>query len=583
MSDRRASAPPGVTSLVGRGLALALRRRAKRLDDTDHWRRHTGEIQRAQLRRNLERAAETEIGREHAFGRLARLPDAELARAYRSAVPLGDWYTIAERIERMRQGGERDVLWPGLVRNFAQSSGTTAGEKHLPVSDEVLASNRRASFDLFATAMRFGVSLADLFRGKLLFLGGSTTLDVNDHGVRTGDLSGIVVPMIRFPITMLYEPGRDVALMEHWPSKIDRIAARCLEMDVRMVNGVPSWIGVLFERLIEKARASGRDVSSVREIWPNLTLFVHGGVRYDPFDKRMRSLYSGSADGADIPCRLEVYPASEAFVAIQDRRGERPMRVLSDIGNYYEFVPMEEAGDPAAPAFGADEVETGVSYAVAVSTCGGLWRYLIGDVVQFDTVPDRMGGGPGDGPATLRIVGRQSHFINAFGEHVIVEHVESAVADASRRTGVVVGEFTAAPLYPESGGRGGLELAIELEGKPVDEPLLGRFGAAFDEGIKRLNLDYTTKRTGDTGMGPPRITPVPTGTFHRWMESRGKLGGQHKCPRCANTREYIDGLLSVARGAPRLDDASNPQASVPNDTSDVRADDGPGSHDREVP
>lgn len=520
-----------------------LRRRRRLLDDVDYWRCHTSDIQHAQLRRNLERAAETQIGRKHRFGKLARLADAEMLSAFRQEVPLADWYAIKDAIERMREGGERDVLWPGLVRNFAQSSGTTAGEKHLPVSDDVLTSNRKASLDLFATAMRFGVSMPELFKGKLLFLGGTTTLQRNEHGVMTGDLSGIVVPMIKFPISLLYEPGPEVALMEHWPSKIDAIAERCMDLDVRMVNGVPSWIGVLFERVLELAAEQGRGATCVRDIWPNLTLFVHGGVRYDPFDKRIRRLFSGQVDGDDVPCRLEVYPASEAFIAIQESRGQRPMRLLSDIGNFFEFVPLEEADQPDATAHAINEVEKGQPYAVALCTPGGLWRYMIGDVVEFDGVPD--GRVSGDGPALLRIVGRQSHFINAFGEHVIVEHIESAVADASRHTGVVVGEFTAAPLYPDAGRLGGLELAIEIEGKCIEPALLERFGQAFDEGIKQRNLDYTTKRTDDTGMGPPRITPVPTGAFHQWMASRGKLGGQHKCPRCANSREYIDDLLKI--------------------------------------
>jgi hypothetical protein len=546
MSEHLASAG---SPMIGRALSIGLRRRARLLGDREYWRLNTRAIQLAQLRGLLERAADTEFGREHAFGRIARLGENEMLEAYRASVPIADWHAFKSALERMRDEAEPDVLWPGVVRNFAQSSGTTAGEKHLPVSDALLKSNRKAAVDLFATAIRFGASLPRLTGGKLLFLGGSTTLEVNEHGIRTGDLSGIVVPMIRWPMTKIYEPGPDVALMSHWPSKIERIVDRCMDMDVRMVNGVPSWICVLFERLIERARARGRDVSCVRDVWPNLMLFVHGGVRYEPFDLRVRRLFSGDARAEDIPFRLEVYPASEAFIALQETKGERSLRLLSDIDNFYEFTPVEDAANPGARAYAVDEVEKGVAYAVTMSTCAGLWRYVIGDVVEFDTIP----GEHADGPASLRIVGRLSHFINAFGEHVIVEHVESAVAEASRATGLEVGEFTAAPVFPEGDRRGGLELAIELEVKSSDRSLLDRFGIVFDEGIKRLNLDYTTKRTDDTGMAPPTITPVPAGTFNRWMESRGKLGGQHKCPRCANTRQYIDDLLRLAANQPRID------------------------------
>lgn len=552
MSATRAPRQSGSTSLIGRALALRLRRRARLLADRDYWRRHTAAIQLAQLRRLLERAAETEIGRRHKFGRLSRLADHDMLDAYRAELPVADWYAFKDSLERMRDQAEPNVLWPGLVPAFAQSSGTTAGEKHLPVSRELLRSNRAASMDLFATAMRFGVDLPTLTRGKLLFLGGSTTFQTNEHGIHTGDLSGIVVPLIRWPITTIYEPGPSVALMEHWPSKIEAIIDRCMHMDVRMINGVPSWMSVLFERMLERAREEGREARCIRDLWPNLTLFVHGGVRYDPFDRRVRKLFSGDAEGDDVPVRLEVYPASEGFIALQDEPRAPSLRLLSDIDIFYEFTPLEDAADPAARACTVDQVEKGRPYAVTMTTCAGLWRYLIGDVVVFDSIPSDTSGRGGDGPALLRIVGRMSHFINAFGEHVIVEHVEGAVTDASHALGVTVGEFTAAPVYPDADRRGGLELAIEIEEKPLDDALLRGFSRAFDEGIKRRNLDYTTKRTDDTGMSAPTITPLPTGTFNRWMESRGKLGGQHKCPRCANSREYIDDLLRIAGDSPSM-------------------------------
>jgi hypothetical protein len=533
------------TWVVGAGLSAMLMGRARRLSDTRHWQRNSAGIQRAQLRNLLRKAQGTAFGRAHGFAKLASLDNTEIVRSYRQAVPVSDWYAFREQIARMREGGEPDVLWPGLVRDFAQTSGTTAGDKFIPVSEDMLRSNFLASLDIFAHLRRFGVSLTRMLAGKSLFLGGSTDLSTNEHGVRTGDLSGIVTPLIRWPLSEIYLPGPKIALMSHWPSKIEAMAERCLNEDVRMVSGMCSWALVLMERVMQMARERGRPVSTIRDVWPNFLVFVHGGVKYAPFDPRMRQMYSGAPDGEDIPYRLELYPASEGFVAIQDRRGDPGLRLNVDHFNFFEFVPLESINDPDPPAFTCEEVEKGQRYVVVLSTCAGLWRYVLGDVVEFDTVPDKLaslGGGGGDGPCRLRIVGRHRHFINAFGENLIVEHIENAVAEAARAAGVVVGEFTAAPVYPEGERRAGLELAVE--GLPAEA--VGAFAVAFDESLKRQNVDYTTKRTDGVGMAEPTITPLPPGTFHRWLESRGKLGGQHKCPRCANGRELIEQVRAAA-------------------------------------
>ncbi len=538
------------TSIVGAGLAAGLLGRARSLSNVKHWQRNSAGIQRAQLRNLLRDAQGTVFGRERGFAKLAKLENSEIVAAYRKEVPASDWYAFRTQIARMREEGEPDVLWPGLVRDFAQTSGTTAGDKFIPVSERMLRSNLLASLDIFAHLMRFGVFLPGMLSGKSLFLGGSTDLSTSPKGVRTGDLSGIVTPLIKWPLSEIYLPGPKIALMSHWPSKIEAMAERCLREDVRMVSGMCSWGLVLMERVMQMAREQGRTVRTIRDVWPNFQVFVHGGVKYAPFDPRMRQIYSGSPDGADIAYRLELYPASEGFVAIQDTRGDPGLRLNVDQYNFFEFVPLEAINDPDPPAFTCEAVEKGQRYVVVLSTCAGLWRYVLGDVVEFDTVPDRLasdGGGGGDGPCRMRIVGRHKHFINAFGENLIVEHIENAVAEAARAAKVMVGEFTAAPVYPQNGNRAGLELAVE------DLPVgaVEVFGKAFDESLKRQNVDYTTKRTDGVGMVEPTITPLPAGTFHRWLESRGKLGGQHKCPRCANGRELIDQVRGVAGiGAP---------------------------------
>ncbi|MBX3386645.1 MAG: GH3 auxin-responsive promoter family protein [Phycisphaeraceae bacterium] len=561
------------TGLVGGGLRVRLGGRIRRLGDAAMWTDRTAAIQRSQLRRLVVLARDTWFGKRHDFACLARLNDDELVDAYRKTVPVADYSAFRAPIDEMREYGRPDVLWPGLVMDFAQTSGTTAGDKFIPVSSQMMRSNYLAAMDIFAYAARFGISLPFLTSGRALFLGGSSDLTTNRHGVRTGDLSGIVTPLIRWPISEIYSPGKEIALMNHWPSKIEAMARECLRQDIRMINGMPSWALVLMDRVLELAREEGtigpRD--GIDRVWPNLTLFVHGGVKYSPFEARIRQRYSGTADGPDIPYRLELYPASEGFIAIQDTPRDPGLRLLTDIGNFYEFIPLDEiddalAGKRSAGVFTCDRVEPGVRYVVCMSTCAGLWRYVIGDVVEFDSSPRDSAGrggwsrgtdgvlGPA-GPARLRIVGRHRHFINAFGENLIVEHIENAVAKAAAEIGVAVGEFTAAPVYPTPTTRPGLELAVEVPDSILAAWREGpassaAFRDAFDVAIKAQNVDYTTKRTDDVGMAPPTVTPLAMGTFHRWLESRGKLGGQHKCPRCANHRDIIEGVIGVAcRGA----------------------------------
>jgi hypothetical protein len=539
------------TQLIGAGLRAMLARRIASLSDERWWGRHAGLIQRRQLRALLHRAKDTEIGKAAGFERMSRLPDHEVFAAYRSAVPMGDYEAFRARLARMREGGEKDVLWPGRVMDWAQTSGTTGagGQKYIPVSGEMMKSNRRAAFDIFAHAARFGVSLPKVYGGKLLFLGGSTDLETNEHGIRTGDLSGVVTRLISWPLTEVVAPSADIALMSHWPSKIDAMAKQVASMDVRFISGMASWSLVLFEKVVALARETNPKIRTLRDVWPNFQLFCHGGVNYVPFDARVREAWSGDTT-VDVPARLEVYPASEGFIGVQDRRGDPGLRLHTDIGVFYEFVPLEEIerlDSGGARSFACDQVEKGQRYVVVMTTCAGLWRYVIGDTVVFDSV------GPGS-PPRLRIVGRHKAFINAFGENLIVEDIETAVVEAARAMKVSVGEFTASPVYPGPGRRSGIELVIEWggegfgadSGQRANPESVAGFAKRFDEALRNRGVDYGIKRTGDLGMGPPVVTPVPVGTFHRWMAARGKLGGQHKCPRCANHRQLVDDLVRYA-------------------------------------
>jgi len=532
------------TRAVGWALNARTAGRARRIRDLDYWQRCTARIQASTLRTLLRHAHKTEIGRLHDFERIADTSDpAEMIAEYRRAVPVGDWYSVKDRVARMRQQAEPDVLWPGLVKRFAQTSGTTAGDKFIPVSDEMMRSNVRASMDIFASLTNRGVSLGRMTSGRCLFLGGSSDLRTDKHGIITADLSGLVTPLIRWPISAIYSPGPEIALISDWPTKIDRMAELTITQDVRMISGMPSWASVLMERILE---ITGKQ--TILDVWPNLEVFVHGGVRYGPFKPRFGKLVSGSPDG-DLPTRHELYPASEAFIAMQDQHDDESMRLLVDIDNFYEFVPLDAVREDGsipqdAPAVTAAEAEPGVRYVLIVTSCAGFWRYNIGDVVEFSSVPGDLLGKGGTGPARLRIIGRHRHFINAFGENIIVEHIERAVEAAAASTGLQTGEFTAAPIYPGPNQQAGLQLVIELGDAP--QTTLDNFAGSFDGSLKSQNVDYTTKRSDNLGMAPPTIQPIPLGSFHAWMAANGKLGGQHKCPRCANHRDFVESVIQHA-------------------------------------
>jgi hypothetical protein len=543
------NAPYSWTSLVGAALHARVEARRRKLSDLDYWKGQTQALQLGQLTDNMRSARATRFGRAHGFGKILEYEDGmDRLRAYRDAVPISDWYAFADDIADMRERGEPDVLWGGRVMHFAQTSGTTAGDKYIPVSEEMMRANYLASLDIFAHLINRGAHPGRIMGGRCLFLGGSTDLEYNAHGVATGDLSGLVTPLIKWPLSTIYSPGPQIALISHWPDKIEAMARKAIDQDIRFISGMPSWALVLIDRVIEIARERGVDAKCARDVWPNLEVFVHGGVNYVPFVERMCRAFSGDPM-MDFPCRHELYPASEGFIAMQDRDNDPGMRLLSDNGTFYEFVPREQIDDEDPEVFTCWQVEKGQQYVVVMSTNAGLWRYVIGDVVEFDDIPSGMlpdgSMGRGTGPARLRIVGRHRHFINAFGENLIGEHIEHGVAAASAGTGLTVGEFTAAPVYPSETNRAGLEIAVEFETLPSTEQLAG-FGASFDAAVRAVNVDYNTKRSDGVGMADPTITPMPMGTFHRWLDAKGKLGGQHKCPRCANHRDILVEVVAAA-------------------------------------
>jgi hypothetical protein len=495
--------------------------------------------QRQVLERLLLGARRTAVGR--ALG-LAEVGD---RRGLRRQVPVQTYESLLPLVERALRG-EADVLAPGLVRHFAVSSGTTAAPtKYLPVNAALEANFRRGGLDalLLHVARRGSGSV---FGGPQLFLGGSTALEParSDPRVLAGDLSGIMA--LRLPLALerwFYLPGRELALLADWPRKVRAIAERALEEDVRAVAGIPSWLLVLFEALRGAAEERGRACATLHDLWPRLELVVHGGVAFAPYRPHFERWLGRPTAFA------EVYPASEGFVAVQDGSDGGGLRLLTDAGLYFEFLPLAELPRDGSPpdgrrAVGVEEVDTGVDYALLLSTPAGLWRYLIGDVVRF--VSRR--------PPRLIFAGRTRLELSAFGEHVIEHEVAASLAVAAAEAALPVREFTVAPVFPElgdAGGRGRHEWLLEL-GAPlpagVEPAALAR---RLDALLQERNDDYRAKRLGG-GLWPPLLRLLPAGTFHGWLAAEGRLGGQHKVPRLRSDRRVADALLrAVGTGESR--------------------------------
>ncbi|HEU5197670.1 MAG TPA: GH3 auxin-responsive promoter family protein [Methylomirabilota bacterium] len=470
------------------------------------------------------RARRTAIGRQHGFDAIRTVAD------YQRRVPLRDYLETKRLLDRAF-AGEHDVTWPGRARYWVKTSGTTAGDKVLPVTREAFAAHRRGGWDaLLMAAERVG---AGALLGPMLFLGGCTRLAPMGDGCLVGDLSGLVMRRLPPGIRGRYSPGRDVASIPDWETRIEAVADVVARQDLRLISGMPSWMLILFERVARLDHVR----RPLGERWPNLGVFVHGGVSFAPyrtvFDERI---------GRPLE-RVEVYPASEGFVGLQTER-TGGLTLMLDYGIFYEFVPFEDLRSASPRRHTVADVELDRPYAVALTSPAGLWSYLLGDLVRF-TARD---------PLRLEIIGRTRHFVNAFGENVIVEEVERAIVEACRRTGAKVREFTVAPRY--AGGaetRGRHEWLVEFADLPPG-PLDG-FTRLLDETVQQLNTDYRTKRAGDVGMLAPRLVPLPPGTFYRWMGMRGKLGGQNKVPRVTNDRIVAEGLLRTA-GMP--DEAASP-------------------------
>jgi hypothetical protein len=499
------------------------------------WRDPMAAQERA-LRRLVAAARDTDFGLEHGFHGINTVAE------YQQRVPLRDYAQHQPWIARAA-AGEVSVLWPGRCRDWVKTSGTTSGDKLIPVTAEALAAHRKGGWDALLGAARL-VGGRTLMGGPMLFLGGSSAAKPLGTGGRVGDLSGLMTGRLPWGLRRRYSPGTACAGIDDWEPRLEATASLAAGQDIRLLSGMPSWLAILFERIARQGEAAGRRLGDLGRLWPNLRVLVHGGVAFAPYADGFQEWLGRRLE------RVEVYPASEGFVAVQTE-ATGGLTLMLDYGVFYEFVPVEDLGGRAPRRHTVAEVELGRPYVVVMSAPAGFWSYVLGDTVRF-TARD---------PLRLQITGRTRHYVNTFGENVIVEEVERALVRACRRTDAEVVEFTVAPDFPTgTDARGGHEWLVEFRVPPTEPEYFIRI---LDEALCQLNTDYRTKRAGAVGMVSPRMSVLPAGTFYRWMQRRGRLGDQHKVPRVTNDRTVADALLAEAReGIRRVEPMGAPRGGV---------------------
>ncbi len=461
------------------------------------------------FRHLLARAGNTAFGRDHRFSEIKTYED------YTRAVPVRDYEALKPYVERIKQG-EQDVLWPGKPAYFAKTSGTTSGAKYIPMSREStplhFGAARDALFNYFARTGK-----GDWLDGKLIFLSGSPELD-EIAGIPTGRLSGISNHLVPAWLRTNQLPSWRTNCIEDWEEKVERIVDETVHADMRLISGIPPWVQMYYERLLAR---TGKQ--SVREIFPNYSVFVYGGVNFEPYRAKLEALVGEPID------TVETYPASEGFIAYQDAFPSKGLLLNTDAGMFFEFIPMEEFFHENPGRLWLKDVEIGVNYVLILNTNAGLWGYNIGDTVQFVS----------KNPYRLVVSGRVKHFISAFGEHVIGKEVEEALLPVAQASGIQIVEFTVAPqVNPPEGGLPYHEWFIEFDTPPADLPA---FAADVDTRMRAQNIYYDDLITGGI-LCPLVIRPMRRDAFRDYMKTQGKLGGQNKVPRLANDRKIADVL-----------------------------------------
>ena len=481
----------------------------------EHWVKDPVAAQREVLQDLITHGQYTQIGRKYQFSSVFNI------RKLKEVVPIQAYEDLKPYIDEVMQG-EEDVLWNTPIAWFAKSSGTTSDKsKFIPLSQESIEDNHfQASKDVLSIYYN-AFPDSDLLTGKMLIIGGSHQVHPIQDDIQYGDLSAVLLQNAPIWSGLVRVPELSIALMDEWESKIEMLAQSTIQEPVTSIAGVPTWTLVLFKRILE---ITGK--KTIKEVWPDFELYMHGGVSFTPYKAEFKKIIGGDCN------YLEIYNASEGFFAAQDRMDEEGMLLFLDHGIFYEFMPLEAYGKENPVTIGLDKVELGKNYAIVISTNGGLWRYLVGDTVQFVTL----------NPFRIKVSGRLKQYINAFGEELIADNSDKAISLTCASLNVVMKEYTAAPIYMSDKSAGAHEWLIEFENPPAD---MHAFTVELDKNLQSVNSDYEAKRYKDIALGLPQITAVKKDCFYEWLKRKGKLGGQHKVPRLSNERIFIEELKLI--------------------------------------
>jgi hypothetical protein len=500
-------------SIINDVISFFIKRRASRIADFQAF---PIEAQKDVFDDLIEHGKQTKWGNDNKLNLIQSISE------FQEAVPVSTYEDLYPYIERSLKG-EQNVLWPTETSWFSVSSGTTnSRSKYIPVTEESLENcHYRGGKDLLTLYFE-NYPESGIFDGKGLSIGGSLRENPFNKLSRVGDVSAVIMENLPTWAQYVRSPSLEVALLENWEEKMERMIEECSGENITSLLGVPTWCVVLLENIMKR-----KGISSMLEIWPNFEVFVHGAVSFTPYRELFKTEFFPSPDVH----YMETYNASEGFFAIQDvLSSDGEMLLMLDYGIFYEFMPMSEWEKENPKTLTLDEVEIGISYAMIITTNAGLWRYKIGDTIRFTNKY----------PFRLKISGRTKHFINAFGEEVIIENAEAAIEKACKISGATISDFTAAPIFMQSKSKGGHEWIIECLKLPNDERT---FIEALDNTLREVNSDYDAKRKNDAALDAPKVHFVTQGTFYKWMEKRGKLGGQNKVPRLSNSREFVEDIL----------------------------------------
>ncbi|WP_374165511.1 GH3 auxin-responsive promoter family protein [Arcticibacter sp. MXS-1] len=490
----------------------------KRMHQIELFVKYPHDVQDEVFRNLIASARNTEWGKLHNYDSIFN------QEQFKQHVPVQTYDTLKPYIERMMKG-EQNILWSSEINWFAKSSGTTNDRsKFIPVSAESLEEcHFKGGKDMLSIYCNNKPDSL-IFTGKSLALGGSHQVNSLNESIHYGDLSAVLIKNLPFWAEFYRTPDMSITLMDNYEEKIEKMARATMEVNVTSISGVPTWTVVLAKRLLE---ISGK--KDLLEIWPNLELYIHGAVKFTPYREQFRKLIP-----SDSMYYLETYNASEGFFGIQDLSNSEEMLLMLDYGIFYEFLPMEHFGEDNPKTLGLADVELNKNYALIISTNGGMWRYMIGDTIRFTSLS----------PYRIQITGRTKHFINAFGEELIVDNAEKALTKACAETGAIIRDYTACPIYFNEDEAGGHEWIIEFEQQPSN---IEAFTDIMDDALRELNSDYDAKRFKDMALRRPVVHIAQEGTFYNWLKGRGKLGGQHKVPRLANERQYVDQILAMMK------------------------------------